>query len=92
MKELARIVRPTSGRVVLLTTDRTSYNLVSSLFSFSGFSFAIVILKHLTDNILFLQGLQSTKIYWKQMKQMMVKIGGLKACVYLLNRTSAIFK
>ena len=81
---MARVVRPKTGRAVLLTQDKTSMFKVS-LFDkmyaskIKGFFF-----------FAYFQSAGKFNKYWKIQKNMHCNIGGLAALVFLMSRTEQI--
>ncbi len=88
---MARVVKPTTGRAVLLTYDKTSMFKVRSQFAHRLAE--ITILKCTSMNgskhplQYFFQSLGKINPYWKSTRQIYANIGGLAALVFTFTRT-----
>ena len=87
MLAMARVVRPVTGRAVVLTYDKTSMFKVS--LNFINYKLIIYCIKisNQYKDLCRLQSIGKFNEFWKLGRQSYANIGGLAALVYCFSRT-----
>lgn len=85
--ELGRVSKLSTGRIVLLTYDRRSLNMVHNLSVFK----ILILLTIDRKKFVFLQALQTAGDLFQVTKMLGVNIGGLQAAVYVLKRSDVLY-
>ena len=78
---MARVVKPKTGRAVLLTQDKTS------MFKVVFFSMVFIVVYTVYQ---YFQCMGKINPFWKTTKQSYANIGGLAALVFFMTRTELI--